>query len=73
MKGNEAYSLEYNEIIDAEETYELYSEGLITDKKAFICTGNDCEAQITCTNIDREKEYSLAEAGKPGNRRFSSI
>ncbi len=56
MKGNEAYSLEYNEIIDAEETYELYSEGLITDKKAFICTGNDCEAQITCTNIDREKE-----------------
>ena len=56
MKVNEAYSLEYNEIIDAEEAYELYSEGMITDKTAFICTGNGCEAQITCTNIDKEKE-----------------
>ena len=56
MKVNEAYSLEYNEIIDAEEAYELYSEGVITDKTAFTCTENGCEAQITCTNIDKEKE-----------------
>ena len=56
MKVSEAYSLEYNEIIDAEEAYELYSDGVITDKKGFICTGNACEAQITCANIDKEKE-----------------
>lgn len=49
----EAYSLEYNDIIDAEKAYELFWEEIISDKRAFQCTDHECNAQITCVNIDK--------------------
>ncbi|ERI92149.1 hypothetical protein HMPREF1982_02690 [Clostridiales bacterium oral taxon 876 str. F0540] len=52
-----AYSLEYKDIVDAEKAYELYWEGIISDKQAFICPEPDCNAQITCSNIDKEKRF----------------
>ncbi|WP_342426705.1 hypothetical protein [Paenibacillus sp. FSL L8-0158] len=51
----EAYSIEFEEIIDAEKAYELYWDGEISDKRAFECKNENCEAQITCANIDKER------------------
>lgn len=54
-KLEEAYSLEYNDVIDAEKAYELFWDGTISDKRAFQCTDPNCEAQITCVNIDKKR------------------
>lgn len=51
----EAYSNEYEDIIDAEKAYELYWDGEITDKRKFQCKNDNCYAQITCANIDKER------------------
>lgn len=50
-KIEEAYSVEYEEVIDAEKAYELYWDGLITDKRAFECP--KCSLKITAANIDK--------------------
>lgn len=54
-KLEEAYSIEYGDVIDAEKAYELYWDGVINDKRAFECTDTNCEAQITCVNIDKKR------------------
>lgn len=51
-----AYSLEIEDFIDADKAYEFYWSGLITNKKAFICPGDSCQAQVTCANIDEETQ-----------------
>ncbi|BDU83075.1 hypothetical protein SNUCP2_27440 [Clostridium perfringens A] len=53
MSIEKAYSIEANDIIDAEEAYELYWNGIINDKKAFSCIY--CDAQITCANLDKKR------------------
>lgn len=50
-----AYSKESMAVIDAEKAYELYWEGLIKDKQAFCCPEPECNAQVTCSNIDKER------------------
>ncbi|KID56847.1 hypothetical protein JF50_13190 [Pseudoalteromonas luteoviolacea] len=52
----EAYSTEYQEIIDPELAYDLYWAGIITDKSAFECPGDKCDAKVTCINLDQEKQ-----------------
>lgn len=52
-KIEEAYSIEYEEVIDAEKAYELFWDGLIKDKREFECTG--CSLKITGANIDKER------------------
>ncbi|WP_312179835.1 hypothetical protein [Pantoea sp. CTOTU46764] len=54
MSLDVAYSLEIEDFIDADKAYEFYWSGLITNKKAFICPGDNCNAQVTCANIDEE-------------------
>lgn len=54
-KIDEAYSLEYQDIIDAEKAYELFGYGVIKSKKGFQCSDPNCSAQITCANIDKER------------------
>lgn len=54
-KLEEAYSIEYEDVIDAEKAYELYWNDIIKDKRAFECTDPNCEAQITCVNIDKKR------------------
>lgn len=54
-KLEEAYSLKYKDVIDAEKAYELFWDGTISDKRAFQCTDPNCEAQITCVNIDKKR------------------
>lgn len=55
MKIEEAYSLDYCDVIDPEKAYELFWEGVIKDKRNFICPFPGCNAQITCSNIDKLK------------------
>ncbi|WP_110954737.1 hypothetical protein [Anaerosinus massiliensis] len=50
-----AYSLEYEDIIDAEKAYDLYWSGFITDKKLFECPEPNCSGQMTCANIDKPR------------------
>jgi hypothetical protein len=52
-KIEEAHSLEYGKVVDAEKAYELYWDGLIQDKRAFECPG--CSLKITAANIDKER------------------
>ncbi|MEX0445702.1 hypothetical protein [Xenorhabdus sp. SGI246] len=56
MSLDVAYSLEIEDFIDADRAYEFYWAGLITSKKAFICPGENCRAQVTCANIDEETQ-----------------
>ncbi|MBN1078071.1 hypothetical protein [Clostridium botulinum] len=54
-KFEEAYSIECGKVINAEKAYELYWDGIINNKRAFECTDPNCEAQITCVNIDKKR------------------
>lgn len=54
-KLEEAYSLEFEDVINAEKAYELFWDGIICDKRAFECTDPNCNAQITCVNIDKKR------------------
>lgn len=47
-----AYSLEIGYIVDAMEANELWMEGILRDKKAFECIDENCNAKITCKNMD---------------------
>lgn len=52
----EAYSNEYQEIIDAELAYDLYWANVITNKSDFQCPSEFCSAKVTCINLDAEKQ-----------------
>lgn len=54
-KIEKAYSLELGRNIDAVEAHELWTEGVLIDKKAFKCRDANCGAQITCANMDKKK------------------
>ena len=47
-----AYSEEIDDIIDAIEANELWIEGILINKKAFECIDENCNARITCKNMD---------------------
>lgn len=48
-----ALSIEMGEILDAHKAHELYAANIIFDKRGFECPGNNCNAQITCVNIEK--------------------
>lgn len=52
----EAYSNEYEEIIDAELAYDLYWANVISNKSDFQCPSEFCTAKVTCINLDVEKQ-----------------
>jgi len=52
MGLEEAYSIERNEIIDAERAYDLYWSGKLSNKKAFQCPDENCKADVTCACMD---------------------
>ncbi len=51
----DAYSFDYEQIIDAEKAYDLFWSGVITDKRNFQCPETNCNAHITCANIDKPR------------------
>lgn len=53
---DEAISTECDVLVDTELAYDLFWAGLITDKKAFRCPGEGCGAQITCANLDKDRQ-----------------
>ncbi|WP_083189890.1 hypothetical protein [Orenia metallireducens] len=56
MKTEEAYSLDYGDVVDAEKAHELYWDGTIKNKKNFECPDPNCSLQITCANIDKSRD-----------------
>ncbi len=56
----DAYSLDYKDIIDAEKAYDLFWSGVITDKHNFQCQDPNCAANITCANIDKPR-YAMKQ------------
>ena len=52
----EAYSNEYEEIIDAELAYDLFWANVISNKSDFQCPSEFCSAKVTCINLDVEKQ-----------------
>lgn len=56
MKIDEAYSIEMERVLDAEEAYEMYWDNNgITDQRNFICTDPKCNASITCANLYKKR------------------
>ncbi len=53
MKVDIAYSLDFEGEIDVEKAYDLYWIGIIKDKHNFECPDPNCNAQITCANLDK--------------------
>ena len=56
-----AFSLEINDFVDAIEANELWMEGILKDKREFICVGENCSVRITCKNMAdfTSKTYTL--------------
>lgn len=48
-----AYSKEKQKLMTAIEANELWQNRELSDKHAFTCPGKDCDAPITCTNMDK--------------------
>lgn len=55
MKLEQARSLELGKDITAEEADKLFSTGMLTSKHLFECPEQNCNAQVTCANLDRPK------------------
>ena len=53
MKIEFAFSLDYMDVVDANDAYDLFWSNTIKDKHNFECIGNDCTAQVTCANLDK--------------------
>lgn len=56
MKIEEAYSTDYLDLVDAEKAYDLFWSGVIKDKRNFECPDPNCDAQITCANLDKARD-----------------
>lgn len=54
MSLDVAYSIEANDFVDPDRAYDLFWSGVITSKRAFVCPGADCAAQVTCANLDKD-------------------
>lgn len=54
-----AYSLELEKCITAIEAYDLYMNNILKDKRMFECCGDNCDAQITCVNMDNSKYIKI--------------
>lgn len=53
MKLEKAYSIEIDKIVSASEADSYYQKGEISSKFAFTCPGDNCNAQVTCANLDK--------------------
>lgn len=49
-----AYSVEIDDYLDPDRAYDFYWSGLIKNKKKFLCPGTNCQAQVTCANLDED-------------------
>lgn len=54
MSLDVAYSIEANDFVDPDRAYDLFWSGVITNKRAFVCPGAECSAQVTCANLDKD-------------------
>jgi len=50
-----AYNIEIDEILDAESAYIYFKLGLIKNKDSFKCPNDECNAKVSCANIEKPK------------------
>lgn len=55
MKLEKAYSLDMEIVITAAEADHLFQQRAIRSKFSFKCPAPDCDAQVTCANLERPK------------------
>lgn len=53
MKLEKAYSIELDKVVSASEADNHYQNGEISSKFSFTCPGENCNAQVTCANLDK--------------------
>ncbi len=56
MKLEKAYSRETSNVITATDADTLYLQGIISSKFEFECPDANCDAQVTCANLDKPKD-----------------
>ncbi len=61
MKLEKAYSVDLKINMTASEADIHHNEGKISSKFAFTCPDDNCEAQVTCANLDRPKAKRKVE------------
>lgn len=54
LKTLEAYSIELDQIMDAETAHEYYWMGMLSDHQAFRCIVDGCNGKITCRCMKKE-------------------
>ena len=55
MKMVKAFSNDFKANFTADKADQLYSEGKIASKFSFKCPDDNCNAAVTCANLDRPK------------------
>lgn len=55
MKLEKAYSQDLKRTITPEDADYNFSSGKISSKYAFTCPDENCDAAVTCANLDKEK------------------
>lgn len=61
MKLEKAFSLDLNRTVTAADADYHYQQGAIRSKFSFKCPGLDCDAQVTCANLDRPKSERILD------------
>ncbi|MFC4764834.1 hypothetical protein [Dyella koreensis] len=51
-----AFNEELQKPITAEEAYDLFWDGMLSDKRAFSCPDEQCAARVTCANMDKPEQ-----------------
>lgn len=51
-----AYSIDLDDFVDPDMAYDSFWSDLITSKSAFKCPNENCNADITCANIEKVKQ-----------------
>ena len=50
-----AWSIELGQELTASEAHEKWFMGILSDKTMFECRDENCHAQITCVNMDKQQ------------------
>jgi hypothetical protein len=54
-----AYSEEYQDIISADDAYDLHWQGIILNQHAFKCPGQNCHAPVVLANMNKQEDELL--------------
>ena len=61
MKIEHAFSTDFDEVVDIDTAYELFTAGRILDKHNFSCLYPDCAGDITAANLDKLRQDMVVD------------